>query len=208
LNTTNRYSSLSAVVAVVPFNQASKQDVEALVDYIYANLGMDLDYILPFAGIPENGREIGGLDGKSELAHGMMLVNLLRILGAVKNKKARRHFVTRPTQVIPNHGLFGNESPRYPLKLSSNYGPLKYGLNTSVWLVQLLGKSSTCITWFATFANDFQVVLVELALWGLPTLSLMNSKAMVFARSLPKKFQYPRSYASSALLRSNQFGQI
>jgi fatty acid synthase subunit alpha, fungi type len=42
-----------------------------------------------------------------------MLVNLLRILGAVKTKKASRHFVTRPTQVIlplsPNHGLFGND---------------------------------------------------------------------------------------------------
>jgi hypothetical protein len=61
---------------------------------------MDLDYILPFDGIPENGREIDGLDDKSELARRMMLVDLLRILGAVKNKKASRHFVTRPTQVI------------------------------------------------------------------------------------------------------------
>ena len=84
----------------MPFNQASKQDVEALVDYIYANLGMDLDYILPFAGIPENGCEIDGLDDRSEFAHRMMSVNLLCILGAVKNKKASRHFVTRPTQVI------------------------------------------------------------------------------------------------------------
>ena len=42
----------------------------------------------------------------------MMLVNLLRTLGAIKNKKTSRHFVTRPTQVIlpfsPNHGLFKN----------------------------------------------------------------------------------------------------
>ena len=83
-----------------------------MLNYIYANLSMDLDYILPFAGIPENGREIDGLDDKSELAHRMMLVNLLQILGAVKNKKAIRHFVAWPTQVIlplsPNHGLFGN----------------------------------------------------------------------------------------------------
>lgn len=107
------FGSRGAALTVVPFNQASKQDVEALVDYIYANLGLDLDYIIPFAGIPENGREIDGLDDRSELAHRMMLVNLLRILGAVKNKKANRHFVTRPTQVIlplsPNHGLFGND---------------------------------------------------------------------------------------------------
>ncbi|GLB40343.1 putative protein with domain of unknown function (DUF1729) [Lyophyllum shimeji] len=107
------FGSRGSALTVVPFNQASKQDVEALVDYVYASLGMDLDYIIPFAGIPENGREIDSLDDKSELAHRMMLVNLLRILGAVKTKKASRHFVTRPTQVIlplsPNHGLFGND---------------------------------------------------------------------------------------------------
>ncbi|KAH7884386.1 hypothetical protein F5I97DRAFT_1968464 [Phlebopus sp. FC_14] len=109
-------------LTVVPFNQGSKQDVEALVDYIYATLGMDLDYILPFAAVPENGREIDGLDDKSELAHRIMLVNLLRILGAVKTKKASRQFVTRPTQVIlplsPNHGLFGNDGLYSESKIS------------------------------------------------------------------------------------------
>ncbi|KAF8638240.1 hypothetical protein AX17_002262 [Amanita inopinata Kibby_2008] len=114
--------SRGSALTVVPFNQASKQDVEALVDYIYSNLGMDLDYILPFAGIPENGREIDGLDDRSELAHRMMLVNLLRIMGAVKNKKASRYFVTRPTQVIlplsPNHGLFGNDGLYSESKIS------------------------------------------------------------------------------------------
>jgi fatty acid synthase subunit alpha len=114
--------SRGSALTVVPFNQGSKQDVEALVDYIYATLGMDLDYILPFAAVPENGREIDGLDDKSELAHRIMLVNLLRILGAVKNKKASRHFVTRPTQVIlplsPNHGLFGNDGLYSESKIS------------------------------------------------------------------------------------------
>jgi fatty acid synthase subunit alpha len=114
--------SRGSALTIVPFNQGSKQDVEALVDYIYATLGMDLDYILPFAAIPENGREIDGLDDKSELAHRIMLVNLLRILGAVKAKKASRHFVTRPTQVIlplsPNHGLFGNDGLYSESKIS------------------------------------------------------------------------------------------
>ena len=117
------------------FNQGSKQDVEALVNYIYSNLGMDLDYILPFAGIPENGREIDGLDDRSELAHRMMLVNLLRIMGAMKTKKASRHFVTRPTQVIlplsPNHGLFATMdcilNQKYPLKPCSNVGCQSWG---------------------------------------------------------------------------------
>ncbi|KAF9490473.1 fatty acid synthetase alpha subunit [Pleurotus eryngii] len=116
------FGSRGSALTVVPFNQGSRQDVEALVDYIYATLGMDLDYILPFAAVPENGREIDGLDDKSELAHRIMLVNLLRILGAVKNKKASRHFVTRPTQVVlplsPNHGLFGNDGLYSESKIS------------------------------------------------------------------------------------------
>lgn len=111
-----------SALTVVPFNQGSKQDVEALVDYIYATLSLDLDYILPFAAVPENGREIDGLDDKSELAHRIMLVNLLRLLGAVKTKKASRQFVTRPTQVIlplsPNHGIFGSDGLYSESKIS------------------------------------------------------------------------------------------
>ena len=74
---------------------------------------MDLDYILPFAAIPENGREIDGLDDRSELAHQVMLTNLLRLMGEVKNKKHALKLVTCPTQVVlpvsPNHGNFGND---------------------------------------------------------------------------------------------------
>ena len=105
--------SRGSALTVVPFNQGSKQDVEALVDYIYTTLGMDLDYILPFTTITGNGREIDSLNDKFELAHHIMLVNLLHILGAVKGKIASRQFITRPTQVILllslNHGLFGKD---------------------------------------------------------------------------------------------------
>ena len=62
--------------------------------FLLSTFIISLYYILPFAGIPENGRQIDGLDDKSELVHRMMLVNLLQILGAVKTKKASRHFVT------------------------------------------------------------------------------------------------------------------
>lgn len=112
---------------MVPFNGGSRQDVEALVEYIYSSdpntgLDMDLDYILPFAALPENGREIDGIDDRSELAHRIMLTNLLRLLGAVKAKKASRRFITRPTQVIlplsPNHGLFGNDGLYSESKIS------------------------------------------------------------------------------------------
>ncbi|KAF2086578.1 hypothetical protein K490DRAFT_43995 [Saccharata proteae CBS 121410] len=112
----SRYGARGSQLIVVPFNQGSKQDVDALVDYIYdtkKGLGWDLDYVIPFAAISEQGREIDGIDSKSELAHRIMLTNVLRLLGAVKSHKAANGFETRPAQVIlplsPNHGTFGND---------------------------------------------------------------------------------------------------
>lgn len=111
-----RYGSRGSQVVVVPFNQGSKQDVEALVDYIYDSkngLGWDLDYVVPFAAISENGRQIDSIDSRSELAHRIMLTNLVRLLGCVKAQKEERGFETRPAQVVlplsPNHGTFGND---------------------------------------------------------------------------------------------------
>lgn len=111
-----RYGARGSQLVVAPFNQGSQQDTNALVEWIYdekKGLGWDLDFIVPFAAIPENGREIDNIDSKSELAHRIMLTNLLRMLGNVKTQKAARNFDTRPAQVIlplsPNHGTFGND---------------------------------------------------------------------------------------------------
>ena len=68
---------VEAPVAVVPFNQGPKQEVDVMADYNYSTLNLDLDDVLPFVAIPENGREIDGLSNKSELAYRVMLVNLL-----------------------------------------------------------------------------------------------------------------------------------
>jgi fatty acid synthase subunit alpha len=105
----------NAKLTVLPFNQASKGDCEALVDHIYGSMllpGEDLDYVLPFAAIPDVG-EIDSLDGRSELAHRAMLVNVLRLLGLIRQRKERNGVDTRPTNVIlplsPNHGTFGGD---------------------------------------------------------------------------------------------------
>lgn len=109
----SRYGASGSTLIVVPFNQGSKQDVEALIDYIYKDpkqggLGWDLDAVIPFAAIPENGNGLDNIDSKSELAHRIMLTNLLRLLGCIKIRKTSD---TRPAQVIlplsPNHGTFG-----------------------------------------------------------------------------------------------------
>ncbi|KAM0815019.1 putative beta-ketoacyl-[acyl-carrier-protein] synthase I [Seiridium cardinale] len=105
-----------AQLVVVPCNQGSKQDIQKLIDHIYdpANgLGWDLDFILPMAALSESGREIDNIDAKSELAHRAMLVNTLRLLGAVKQAKEIKGSSTRPAQVLlplsPNKGTFGND---------------------------------------------------------------------------------------------------
>ena len=101
---------------VLPFNQSSKQDVKSLIEHIYnaeKGLGLDLDYVLPFAAISETNSNIDSIDSRSELAHRMMLTNLLRLLGFIKKHKSQRYYITRPCQVIlplsPNHGTFGGD---------------------------------------------------------------------------------------------------
>ncbi|GLA41797.1 putative PKS/NRPS-like protein biosynthetic cluster [Aspergillus niger] len=103
-------------LVLLPFNQASQQDLESLVSYIYESdkgLGWDLSHVVPFAAIPEGGRQIEDIDSKSELAHRIMLTNTIRLLGAIKKQKQARGFDSHPAQVIlplsPNHGIFGGD---------------------------------------------------------------------------------------------------
>ena len=111
-----QHGSRDSRLIVLPFNQGSRQDVEGLIDYIYSvdrGQGWDLDYIVPFAAISENGSEIDTLGSKSEMAHRIMLTNLLRLLGSVKRHKLLKGYRTRPAQVLlplsPNHGTFGSD---------------------------------------------------------------------------------------------------
>ncbi|CCK69841.1 trifunctional fatty acid synthase subunit FAS2 KNAG_0D00890 [Huiozyma naganishii CBS 8797] len=122
-----QYGAKGSTLVVVPFNQGSKQDCETLVDYIYddeknGGLGWDLDVIIPFAAIPENGIELENIDSKSEFAHRIMLTNIYRIMGFVKKQKSARDIETRPAQVIlpmsPNHGTFGGDGLYSESKLS------------------------------------------------------------------------------------------
>ena len=101
-------------LTVLPFNQGNKHDCTSLIDHIYseAGLGRNLDAIIPFAAISERA-EIDGISSRSELAHRLMLVNFLRMLGDIVRNKNDRNINTRPTQVLvplsPNHGIFGGD---------------------------------------------------------------------------------------------------
>ena len=99
---------------LLPFNQGNKRDCESLIDYIYSETGLatNLDAVIPFAAIPEHA-EIDRIESKSELAHRIMLVNLVRLLGHIIHHKDARKINTRPTLVLlplsPNHGSFGGD---------------------------------------------------------------------------------------------------
>ncbi|RDW67215.1 Fatty acid synthase subunit alpha [Aspergillus mulundensis] len=152
-------------LVVVPFNQASVQDVTSLISYIYSaapgGLGWDLDYIVPFAGISEAGRKLDGIDSKSELAHRLMLTNVLRLLGTIKTHKEKYHCRSHPTQVIlplsPNHGTFGGDGL---------YGESKLALET------LLNR------WHAEDWRDYLCICGAVIGWTRGT-GLMNQNDLV-----------------------------
>ena len=108
------YGARGSELTVFPFNQGSRRDCTALIDYIYSESGMErnLDLVIPFAAISEHA-EIDEIGSRSELAHRLMLTNVLRMLGNVVRNKKARNINTRPTQVLlplsPNHGIFGSD---------------------------------------------------------------------------------------------------
>lgn len=95
----------------VPFNCGSQKDLDSTLNYIYNTLGLDIDFCLPFAALSENGRSVADLDSKSELAHRIMLTNVLRLVGKIKTFKEERHILGKVCVVVvplsPNRGDFG-----------------------------------------------------------------------------------------------------
>ncbi|KAJ1951715.1 fatty acid synthase alpha subunit Lsd1, partial [Linderina pennispora] len=86
-----KFGSRGSQLVLVPFNQASSCDVEALIQYIYDSdgLGWDLDYIAPFAMFPECGKDAENTDSYSELTIRILLTNLLQMVGQIKAAKHR-----------------------------------------------------------------------------------------------------------------------
>ncbi|KKK19631.1 hypothetical protein AOCH_000897 [Aspergillus ochraceoroseus] len=110
-----QHGARGSSLTILPMNQASRQDCELLVRHIYgpgSPCGGDLDYIIPFAAIPQTG-EPEALGGRQELALRAMLVNVLRLIGYVHREKQALRIETRPTMVVLpmscNEGTFGGD---------------------------------------------------------------------------------------------------
>lgn len=108
-----QHGSRHSKLHILPVNQASKQDIESIIQHIYVKHQLDLDYVIPFAALSEAGRTVADIDGRSEVSHRIMLTNIVRLLGAVASEKKSRGIETRPALVVlplsPNHGSFGGD---------------------------------------------------------------------------------------------------
>jgi 3-oxoacyl-ACP reductase-like protein len=71
-------------------------DVEALVDYIYTTLDLDLS---TSSTLRRSCWEIDGHDDQFELMHRTMFVDLTRLLSAIETERTNRHIVTLLTGV-------------------------------------------------------------------------------------------------------------
>ncbi|KAJ2084471.1 fatty acid synthase alpha subunit Lsd1 [Coemansia sp. RSA 988] len=116
---------------VVPFNQASVQDVGNLIGFIYGNpgdagLGWDLDYVFPFAAVTDIGSMATNLGPHSELALRVLMTNTMRLIGRIKVAKEEHNIVGRPAIIMlplsPNHGNTGGDG---------FYGESKIALTTA-----------------------------------------------------------------------------
>ena len=117
-----RHGAKGSRLISLPFNGASSQDVAQLVSHIYDNLALDVDIVVPFAAGTEKGVDIAGIGSTSEALLRLMLTNLMRLLGGIKQEKQRRDIRTRPAMVIvpcsPNHGEFGMDGLYAEAKLA------------------------------------------------------------------------------------------
>ncbi|ORX69116.1 thiolase-like protein [Linderina pennispora] len=90
--TYRQFGARGSELVLVPFNQASVEDVKRLVDYIYSD---------------------SAIDSSSELTVRILLTNILRMLGEIKAAKVKYMHLITPTLVVlphsPNQGLMGDD---------------------------------------------------------------------------------------------------
>ncbi|KAI9500376.1 acyl transferase domain-containing protein [Coemansia spiralis] len=117
--TYKKYGARGSELIVVPFNQGSASDIKSLVSFIYGHqdhkgsLGWHLDYIIPFAAVSEYGSDISSLGSATELSVRVMMTNVLRLLGEIRDANRQLGHGSQPTLAVlplsPNHGVFGND---------------------------------------------------------------------------------------------------
>ena len=119
------HATPGAALHIVPMNQASRQDTEALIAWMLSTqteqVGAQVkvikrpmvpDLVLPFGAIKELGT-LDQLGDSAEVAMRAMLLNVERLIAGLAQGIAQRGMPARPCHVIlplsPNHGAFGGD---------------------------------------------------------------------------------------------------
>ncbi len=115
-----------AELHVVPYNQASTQDTEMLLQWLAGPVNLQPDLLIPFGAIKDAG-SLDSLTGKAEVAVRAMLLGVERLIAGIGRQRMQRGDLARPCHVVlplsPNHGQFGGDG---------TYAETKAGLETLV----------------------------------------------------------------------------
>ncbi len=127
------HAAPGAELYVVPFNQASFRDIDALVDWLHEaqteQAGASVrvlkrpfapDLLIPFAAIKDVGT-LDALEARSQVAVRAMLLGVERLVARVAQRAARDGVPALPCHVLlplsPNHGGFGGDGAYSETKL-------------------------------------------------------------------------------------------
>ena len=181
-----------------------------------------LDYILPFAAVPEDGHEIDRLDNKSKLAHCIMLFNLLRTLTAQEARRTLRagpdtwlaawhcHWVSKCcwSRSKSDSGVFQiiwtRSTQVLPIQLPKN---LRHTAFTHSPLAFILGLTLTHPLFFKQHhPSECSIVLLPATMQLISRLSMVLRASMSFSQStvnvVPRanfKFNFPALESTSTL---------
>lgn len=132
------FGSRGSRLVVVPFNQASKNDIKKLVDYILdaeRGLGWDLDGVMTFLTEPEPREDQDDSDSDSDLSPRVLSTNLKQLLNSIAKKKTQSTTGARPARVLLarpcNQATFHNSEVRMPSESSFEY--LASGVRLKRW---------------------------------------------------------------------------
>ncbi|KAJ2160105.1 fatty acid synthase alpha subunit Lsd1 [Coemansia sp. RSA 552] len=176
-----QFGARGSELILVPFNQGSVQDIEALVSYIFgqpdnavAGLGWNLDFVIPFAAISVIGHTSVNIGSRPELAQRVALTNVTRLLGRIKTAKEHTGRTGRPALVIvplsPNHGTIGGDGL---------YGECKIALEVlfNRWKAEswegFISVSGASIGWTrgTSLTSDSNRMVYTIESWGKRTFS-------------------------------------
>ncbi|MFT7580499.1 MAG: fatty acid synthase, partial [Myxococcota bacterium] len=147
-----QHAGPGAELHVVPFNQASNQDVDALITWLFSEIveqdGAKVrvvkpafvpDIFVPFAALKDMAT-VDGLGPRAEAAMRVMLLSVERLVGSISTQLKSRSQPHRPCHIVlplsPNHGSFGGDGAYAETKAALEVLTAKWHSEQDAWGAQ------------------------------------------------------------------------